>query len=234
MDQDIDRGIEMLTELADNGDILSAYKLGIIYLKGNLVFENLFLAEKYLREAADDNNEVAMYALAKLYLSDEKRDLSKAVILLETVCDNEILKPFAAYTYAKLLLDDNEFHDTEKAVKLLEETADDNSWCSYLLGKLYLFGNDETERNKEEAIKWLTKSAEAGNEYAEALLQHSEDYENAMLTNSIFGLFVNLARIIENDYSRSQNKVQLKTDRKLRQTIQRKKEELGQKDEIQM
>ena len=230
MDQDIDRGIEMLTELADNGDILSAYKLGIIYLKGNLVFENLFLAEKYLREAADDNNEFAMYALAKLYLSDEKRDLSKAVVLLETVCDNEILKPFAAYTYAKLLLDDNEFHDTEKAVKLLEETADDNSWCSYLLGKLYLFGNDETERNKEEAIKWLTKSAEAGNEYAEALLQHSEDYENAMLTNSIFGLFVSLARMIENDYSRSQHKVHLKVDRKLRQTIQRKKQDLGQKD----
>ncbi|MBR1382597.1 MAG: SEL1-like repeat protein [Ruminococcus sp.] len=227
MDQDIDRGIEMLTELADNGDILSAYKLGIIYLKGNLVFENLFLAEKYLREAADDNNEFAMYALAKLYLSDEKRDLSKSVVLLETVCDNEILKPFAAYTYAKLLLDDNEFHDTEKAVKLLEETADDNSWCSYLLGKLYLYGNSDTERSKEDAVKWLTKSVECGNEYAETLLQHSEDYENAMLTNSIFGLFVSLSRMIENEYSMSQDKVQSKVDRKLRRMISQKKEELG-------
>ena len=86
---------------------------------------------------------------------------------------------------------------------------------------------------KAEAIKWLTKSAEAGNIYAEALLQHSEDYENAMLTNSIFGLFVSLSRMIEDDYSRTQHKMQLKVDRKLRQTIQRKKEELGQKDEIE-
>ena len=103
-----------------------------------------------------------------------------------------------------------------------------------MLGKLYLFGNDDTELNKEEAIKWLNKSTEAGNKYASDLIQHADDYENVMLTNSIFGLFVSLSRMIEDDYSRSQRKMQLKTDRKLHQTIQRKKEELGQKDEIQM
>ena len=234
IEQDIDKGIEMLTELADNGDSFSAYKLGKIYLSGEIVFKDLVRAEKYLRQASDDNNEFAMYSLAKLYLSDEKKDLSKAVALLENVCNNEKLKPFAAYTYAKILLEDNEFHDTPKAIKLLEETADDNSWCSFLLGKLYLFGNDDTERDKGEAIKWLTKSAEAGNEYAEALLQHSEDYEKAMLTNSIFGLFVSLSRMIEDDYSRAQHKMQSNVDRKLRHTIQMKKEELGQKDDIQM
>ena len=174
-------------------------------------------------QASDDNNEFAMYSLAKFYLSDEKKDLSKAVALLEKVCNNEKLKPFAAYTYAKILLEDNEFHDTEKAVKLLKETAEDNNWCSFLLGKLYLFGNDDTERDKEKAIHWLTKSAEAGNEYAEALLQHSDDYEKAMLTNSIFGLFVSLSRMIEDDYSRAQHKMQSNVDRKLRHTIQRKK-----------
>ena len=234
IEQDIDRGIKMLTELADSGDSFSAYKLGKIYLSGEIVFKDLDRAEKYFRQASDDNNEFAMYSLAKLYLSDEKKDLSKAVTLLEKVCDNEKLKPFAAYTYAKILLDDNEYHDTPKAIKLLEGPADENSWCSFLLGKLYLFGNDDIESNKEEAIKWLTKSAEAGNEYAEALIQHSEDYEQAMLTNSIFGLFVSLSRMIEDDYSRSQYKMQFKVDRKTRQTIQRKKEELGQKDEIQM
>ena len=44
----------------------------------------------------------------------------------------------AVYTYAKILLNDNEFHDTTKAVQLLEEASPGNSWCSYLLGKLYL------------------------------------------------------------------------------------------------
>ena len=200
-------------------------------MTGEVVFKDLDKAESLLRQASDDNNEFAMYALSKLYVSDGKKSLDKAVDLLEKIRDNVQLKPYAAYTYAKILLDDNEFHNTEKAIKLLEETADENSWCSFLLGRLYLFGNNDTERNKEEAIMWLTKSTEAGNEYAETLIQHSEDYDNAMLTNSIFGLFVSLSRIIENDYSRSQQNVQSKTDRKLRQNIQRKKEVLGQKDE---
>jgi TPR repeat protein len=234
IEQDIDRGIKMLIELADNGDTFSAYKLGKIYLSGEIVYKDMDKAEKYLRQASDDNNEHAMYALAKLYLSDEKKDLSKAVALLEKVCDNNKLKPFAAYTYAKLLLEDNEFHDTKRAIQLLKDSADSNHWCSFLLGKLYLFGNDDTERDKAEAIKWLTKSAEAGNEYAAALIQHSEDYENAMLTNSIFGLFISLSRMIEDDYSRSQNKMQSKVDRKLRRLISQKKEELGIKSDDTM
>ena len=234
IEQDIDRGIKMLIELADNGDTFSAYKLGKIYLSGEIVYKDMDKAEKYLRQASDDNNEHAMYALAKLYISDEKKDLSKAVALLEKVCDNNKLKPFAAYTYAKLLLEDNEFHDTKRAIQLLKDSADSNHWCSFLLGKLYLFGNDDTERDKAEAIKWLTKSAEAGNEYAATLIQHSEDYENAMLTNSIFGLFISLSRMIEDDYSRSQNKMQSKVDRKLRRLISQKKEELGIKSDDTM
>jgi len=227
IEQEVDRGIDMLTELADNGDTLSAYKLGKIYLSGKIVYKDLDKAEKYLRQASNDNNEYAMYALGKLYLSDDKKDISKATALLEKVCNNDTLKPYAAYTYAKLLLEDNEFHDAKRAIQLLKDSADSNHWCSFLLGKLYLFGNDDTERDKAEAIKWLTKSAEAGNEYAAALIQHSEDYENAMLTNSIFGLFISLSRMIEYDYSRTQHKMQSKVDRKLRRIISQKKEDLG-------
>ena len=141
------------------------------------------------------------------------------------------VKSYAAYTYAKVLLDDNEFHDTEKAVKLLEETADYNSWCSYLHGMLYLFGNSDTERDKEQAVEWLTKSADAGNEYASTLLHQAENYENAMLTDSILGLFSALSRIIEDDYSRSQSRIRIDVDKKLKGVIQQKKEKLGLKND---
>ena len=124
-----------------------------------------------------------MYALAKLYLMDEKKDISKAAQLLEKACGFETIKPYAAYTYAKLLTDDDEFRDEEKAISLLEETADDNNWCSFLLGQIYAFGKGEIERDKEKAAEWLTKSAEAGNEYAGALLQHIDDYEQAQLVD---------------------------------------------------
>ena len=188
-------------------------------------------AEKYLLQAANDDNEFAMYSLAKLYLLDEKKELPQAVRWLEKACDFESIKPYAAYAYAKLLLDGNEFHDTGKAIRLLEKNADDNNWCSYLLGKLYLFGNDDVEKDKEKAVHWLTKSADDGNEYAEALLQHAEDYDRSMLTSTVMSLFAHLARIIEYNYMRSHRKLQSKVDRKLRRIIEQKKEELGIKAE---
>lgn len=227
IEQDIDKGIEMLTELAESGDTMSAYRLGKIYLSGDVVLKNLNKAERYLRQAADDNNEYAMYSLAKLYLSDEKYDLAKAVDLLERACRYDNIKPYAVYTYAKILLDDNGFYDTEKAQRLLEETADKNNWCAYLLGKLYLFGNNEIEKDKEKAVEWLTKSAENENEYAEALLQNAENYEQVMLANTVMSLFANLSCIIKDDYMLSHRKLQSKVDRKLRRMIEQKKEELG-------
>lgn len=233
VEQDVDKGIEMLTELADNGDTMSVYKLGKIYLNGDAVFKDLDKAEKYLRQAADDNNEYAVYALAKLYLTDEKYNLAKAVKLLEKACEHEHIKPYAAYTYSKILLDDNEFHDSAKAVKMLEENTD-NNWCSYLLGKLYLFGNDEIEKDKEKAVEWLTESADNGNEYAENLLKNIEDFEQSMFTNAVMNLFVNLSRIIEDNYSRNQRNLQSKADQKLRQMIWRKKEEIGIKSDSTM
>ena len=227
VEQDIDRGIDMLTELADCGDTMSAYKLGKIYLSGDMVFTDLDKAEKYLLQSANDDNEYAMYSLAKMYLLDEKKDLVHAVKWLEKACQHESIKPYAAYTYAKILLDDNEFHDTARAIELLEDTADENNWCSYLLGKLYLFGNDDVEKDKQKAIEWLTKSAEDGNAFAEALLQHAEDYERSVMTSTVMSLFAHLARIIEDDYMRSHRKLQSKVDRKLRRVIEQKKEELG-------
>lgn len=231
VEQNIDKGIDMLTALADGGDTISAYKLGKIYLSGDVVFTDLDKAEKYLQQAADDDNEYAMYSLAKFYLIDEKKDLAQAVKWLEKACEYEAIKPYAAYAYAKILLDDNEFHDAAKAIELLEDTADENNWCSYLLGKLYLFGNDDVEKEKTKAIEWLTKSAEDGNTYAEALLHHAEDYERSMMTNTVMSLFAHLARIIEEDYMRSHRKLQSKVDRKLRRIIEQKKEELGIKSD---
>ena len=227
--QDISKGIEILTELADNGDDLSAYKLGKIYLSGDIVYKDYDKAEKYLRQAANDN-EYAMYALAKLYLIDERKNLSEEVQLLENACENKKLKPYATYAYAKILLDDNEFHDTEKAIQLLKGNAYNNSWCSYLLGKLYLFGNESVEKNTSEAVKYLTISAESGNQYAQELLNHSDSNNSEVLVNTVVSMLTNLGRIIDEDNRRSRKNIS-RAERKLMQAIQRKKRELGIKDE---
>ena len=227
IEQDIDKGIEILTELADNGDTLSAYKLGKIYLSGEFVYADLNKAEHYLRQAADNDYEYAMYTLAKLYLTDEKKDLAQAVEWLEKACEHNSVKPYAAYTYAKILLDDSEFHDAGKAIRLLEENAGRNGWCSYLLGKLLLFGTDEIEQDKENAKEMLKKSADDGNEYAEALYRQADDYDHSMITGTVFSLFAHLARIIRDDDLRRRSNNQARVDRKLRREIKQKKEELG-------
>lgn len=226
IEQDIDKGISMLMELADNGDLVSAYRLGKIYFDGEIVNKDYDKAEHYLRQAADNDNEYAMFALAKLYLSGEKKDLAQAVEWLEKACEYDSVKPYAAYTYAKILLDDSEFHYSAKAVRILQEAAPYNNHCSFLLGKLYLFGNDDIDCSKEEAIKWLTKAAENGNQDAEKLIQRTNN-ESQMLLNSIFGLLVNLSRMIEDNYSKTQKGVKIEIDKKLRRVILQKKEDLG-------
>ena len=192
LEQDIEKGIALLTECADSGDVIASYRLGKIYLQGEIMPQNLDKAEKYLLLAED--NEYTQYALAKLYLQEEK-------------------------------------YDIQKAVNYFENCAAKNHWASYQLGRIYLFGAKDIERDKEKAVEWFTKSANDGNEYAQDLLENMERYENAVLANTIFGLFANLSRCIEDDYTQKYKLVRRTVDCRLRRMIRQKKLSLGIKDE---
>ena len=192
LEQDIEKGIALLTECADSGDVFACYRLGKIYLQGEIMPQNLDKAEKYLLLVAD--NEYTQYALAKLYLQEEK-------------------------------------YDIQKAVNYFENCADKNHWASYQLGRIYLFGAKDIERDKEKAVEWFTKSANDGNEYAQDLLENMERYENAVLANTIFGLFANLSRCIEDDYTQKYKLVRRTVDSRLRRMISQKKLSLGIKEE---
>ena len=195
LEQDIEKGIALLTECADSGDTFACYKLGKIYLKGEIVPQNLVKAEKYLLLATD--NEYTQYALAKLYLQEEK-------------------------------------YDIQKAVNYFENCAYKNQWASYQLGKIYLFGAAGLTKDKEQAIEWFTKSANDGNEYAQAILVDISKFENDLLANTIFSLFVSLNRCIQDSYDNDRKDLQSRVDRKLMRVIRKKKMELGEKDENHM
>ena len=192
LEQDIEKGIALLTECADSGDVIASYRLGKIYLQGEIMPQNLDKAEKYLLLVED--NEYTQYALAKLYLQEEK-------------------------------------YDIQKAVNYFENCAAKNHWASYQLGRIYLFGAKDIERDKEKAVEWFTKSANDGNEYAQDLLENMERYENAVLANTIFGLFANLSRCIEDDYTQKYKLVRRTVDSRLRRMISQKKLSLGIKEE---
>ena len=192
LEQDFEKGIALLTECADSGDVIACYRLGKIYLQGEIMPQSLDKAEKYLLLATD--TEYAQYALAKLYLQEEK-------------------------------------YDIQKAVNYFENCADKNHWASYQLGRIYLFGAAGLTKDKEKAIEWFTKSTNDGNEYAQDLLENMERYENAVLANTIFGLFANLSRCIEDDYTQKYKLVRRTVDSRLRRMIQKKRQALGIKDD---
>ena len=192
LEQDIEKGIALLTECADSGDVTACYRLGKIYLQGEIVPQNLDKAEKYLLLAED--SEYAQYALAKLYLQEEK-------------------------------------YDIQKAVDYFENCADKNHWASYQLGRIYLFGAAELTKDEEQAIEWFTKSANDGNEYAQAMLDNISKFENDLLVNTIFSLLVSLSRCIQDSYDNDRKDLQSIVDRKLMRVIRRKKMELGEKEE---
>ena len=195
LEQDIEKGIALLTECADSGDVIACYRLGKIYLQGEIMSQNLDKAEKYLLFAED--SEYAQYALAKLYLQEEK-------------------------------------YDIQKAVNYFENCADKNHWASYQLGRIYLFGAEGFTKDKEQAIEWFTKSANDGNEYAQAMLDDISKFENDLLANTIFSLFVSLSRCIQDSYDNDRKDLQSIVDRKLMRVIRKKKMELGEKEENHM
>lgn len=182
LEQDIEKGIALLTECADSGDVIACYRLGKIYLQGEIMSQNLDKAEKYLLLAED--SEYAQYALAKLYLQEEK-------------------------------------YDIQKAVNYFENCADKNHWASYQLGRIYLFGAEGFTKDKEQAIEWFTKSANDGNEYAQAMLDDISKFENDLLANTIFSLFVSLSRCIQDSYDNDRKDLQSIVDRKLMRVIRK-------------
>ena len=101
-------------------------------------------------------------------------------------------------------------------------------------GKALLTGEhleQDIERDKEQAIKWFTKSANDGNEYAQAILDNISKFENALLANTILSLFANLSRCIEDDYTQKYKLVRRTVDSRLRRMISQKKLSLGIKEE---
>ena len=152
--------------------------------------------------------------------------MDKAEKYLLSAEDNE----FTQYALGKLYLQ-NEKYDIGKAVSYFEKSAEKNMWSSYQLGRIYLFGTDDLEKCREKAMHYLNLSAEQGNEYAQNILNNQEKFENEVLANTVFNLFVNLSRCIEDDYNRSQKNMRSMADSRLRRMICKKKEELGIKEE---
>lgn len=186
---------------------------------------------------SESNNVLAFYDLGKLY-STEKfgvKDDEKSFEFYEKALQGFIqieprakkIKPYLQYQIGMMFFRGlGTPVNNQKAAEYFEKSADKNMQASYQLSRLYFFGAEDLEKDKEKAMEFLNLSAKQGSEYAQNFLDNTEHFENEILANTIFSLFVNLSRCIEDDYHRKFQSGRKMIDSKLRRVIQRKSNRL--------
>ena len=226
--QDKEKAVKLLEKAIKLENINAKRFLALEYISGEHLEQDTEKGLAMLTECADSGDAFACYKLGKIYFKGDivLQDLDKAEKYLLSAEDNE----FTQYALGKLYLLEEKY-DIQKAVDYFEKSVDRNNWSSYQLGRLYFFGAGGLEKDKEKSVEWLTKSANDGNEYAQNMLNNMAQFENAVIANTIFSLFANLSRCIEEDYTQKYRSVRRTVDSKLRRMIQKKKKELGLKEE---
>lgn len=224
------------------GNKYAQHSLASCFYYGKGTEQDLSEAFRWYKAAAKKGMPYSAYALAQMYERDipVTQDADKAQqyyrtalsgflkIMSDGNADDNLLYKLGRMFLRGLGTD----VDILRAIDLFRQAAQHrNPWAEYQLGKLYLFGADGITPDREQAVEWLTRSAEDGNEYAEQILRRMEDYQNRILTDTVFGLFMNVGRIIEEDYDRTGRVIHSRVDSKLRCAIRRKKQELGIKED---
>lgn len=239
-EQDYAQSFEWFLKSAHEGNKFAQYSLANLYYYGNGVEKDLSQAFWWYRKSSEQGQPYASYAVAQMYSKGEyvaenketaqryyKAALSGFLELesKDQADDNLYYKLGAMYKNG--LGTEN---DIPKAIEYFEKSTE-NMWSTYQLGRLYLFGAEELEKDKEKAVEWLTKSANDGNEYAQNMLDNMAQFENTILANTIFALFANLCKCIEDDYTQKYKSVRHTVDSRLRRMIRQKKQSFGIKDE---
>ena len=229
--QDTDSALKILEKAVKLKNSNAKRFLALEYISGEHLEQDIGKGIALLTECADSGDVIACYRLGKIYLQGEimPQNLDKAEKYLLLATDNE----YVQYALAKLHLQEEKY-DIQKAVNYFENCAAKNHWASYQLGRIYLFGAAGLTKDKEQAIEWFTKSANDGNKYAQAILDNISKFENDLLVNTIFSLFVSLSRCIQDSYDNDRKDLQSRVDRKLMRVIRKKKMELGEKEENHM
>ncbi|WP_410066098.1 tetratricopeptide repeat protein, partial [Ruminococcus sp.] len=115
--------------------------------------ENLFI------KSAEKGNAYSAFSLGRIYMTEEKRDYSKAEQFLKQYLagsDDEL--GIGEYALGKLYLSQDRINEAEQL--LISSSEKENLYASYKLGKLYL---TDRKRDYRKAAKYLTPCADKNN-----------------------------------------------------------------------
>lgn len=134
--------------------------------------------------------------------------------------------PYAAYQLAKIYLKAPNAESIDKALDRLTFASNKGlSYADYLIGKIYLYGT-VIPKDDEKAMFYLNKAAEAGNSYAQQLVDSVENNRNWYAAMSGLRLLRYMATMIKNRIDERDDK-SIKVDKKLRRKIEEKKQAHG-------
>ena len=226
---DVETAIGWLAQAARCGNDSAQYLLGRLYLAGEVVAQNCVLAVRYLSDAAQRGNDFAAYKLATVFLEEKGGfyDPTKAIPLLEQAVKEK--NEFAEYRLGKLLMAGELVpKNVNRALILLHHAADQkhNLYAQYYLGKTYLFGKDAPQ-DIEKGKWYLQASAEQGNEYAQYLLDHWAEWQNARFLMSTTKLLRQLEQLFQEQQPRERGLHGCIIDRKRLRKLREKKIALG-------
>ena len=130
--------------------------------------------------------------------------------------------------------------DNESVKKMYElwcemEQQKHDVYSSAKVGFPSLVDNKEFKSVKNMIVQTVLQmdfqQSEINVEIPEIADENTDQFKNEMLANTIFGLFVNLSRCIEDDYYHKSQSGRKMIDSKLRKMIQQKQQALGRKQE---
>ena len=228
--------------LSESNNVLTFYDLGKLYSMERSGFKDDEKSFKFYKTALQGFIQIEpsskkikpylQYQIGMIYFKGLGTliDNQKAAEYFEKSAElgNQYAKRLLAFEY----ISGKKFEkNMDKGISLLTEFADSgDSFSCYKLGRLYFFGAEDLEKDKEKAIHYLNLSADQGNGYAQNILDDQEKFENEMIANTVLSLFVNLSRCIEDDYHRKFQSGRKMIDSKLRRMIQEKNQALGIKE----
>ena len=176
-EKDYETALRRFIKSADNGNVNAMFRIGVIYLKGEGVDEDIVEAGKWFLKAAELGEPTSQYNVGAMYLDGIKGGVEKN--------EEEAAKWF-------LKSAENGFHlaqmkvgeiyydglcgikkDITEAVKWFQKAADNgNADAKVKLGLMYKNGQNGMEQNDKKAFNLFNQAAEEGN--AEGAFQLAE------------------------------------------------------------
>ena len=216
IDDEGEKAIRELEQLAEEGDADAQFMMGRLYRDGPIPIPDWKKSCVFFEKAARQGLPEAQYALGKLLLSDdpEIRNPALGMRWLELAAENG--NSYAAYRAGKeYLRGENVEKNETRAGKTFQRAADlENPYGQYMMGKLCLEAGET-----EQGLEWMSRSAYQGNRCAQFFLDRRDSLAPPSVMLSATRLLHHMAGVFRDAVPKDATGQSLHIDRKRLQAL---------------